>query len=658
MEQPPDQPDCSFLPSPNVFSRSAPTVRVSGVDLKIGEQLVRRLALHHHLLPIYRSLPPHYSTTAASSTLTKLLADSSCFTSILPASIDPSWRAHEQEHPQKNAVEKQNGARSKAARLGGVPPERASRKREQLIALIRVLSPLILARIDDDDDDEALSIVDFCAGCGHVGLLIAALFPQVTVTLLDVKPIALGIASKRADAAGLKNLRTVQCSILDIPNDVRFDIAVALHACGDASDDVLTVAAQRRAAIVVAPCCVGSLASPISSSHLGKSNNNTQNIPINDAEHGSNNLSIVDDNSFDKEDVSSTHTDDVAPQSVALSKFITANEFALLARAADFGELATGKDHWRGIAKMMIEKDRLTGLLEKGYSCSMLVKMRPEHCTPKNDVLVVWPPGLSNDEETAILEAWPVDQRANGAIDDFLDSSVLRGLGADEVNAVERMLRDVVCGPDSPGVYFSPPGGGKRARKVVHAVAAGLNLTHESVGRSVSRQVVVTRHKYWPVFFDHYLGVGGPHVDSTAKKLSSLIPTEYAERRHFVRGGAHHVTIVSPPELGRMLSKFQGDNEACLELCYQQLVGSTFHIIGIGTVTKQMEIDGEKRTEEKSYFAAVEWPEAQQFRKKLGLKAHDFHITLGFKNKDVHGLAKDASTLIHSFDLTCSPWLS
>jgi hypothetical protein len=36
-----------------------------------------------------------------------------------------------------------------------------------------------------------------------------------------------------------------------------FDLALALHACGNATDRVLQMAVARRAAYVVSPCCVG-----------------------------------------------------------------------------------------------------------------------------------------------------------------------------------------------------------------------------------------------------------------------------------------------------------------------------------------------------------------------------------------------------------------
>lgn len=39
--------------------------------------------------------------------------------------------------------------------------------------------------------------------------------------------------------------------------DDPFDVCLALHACGNATDFALLQAQQRRAAYVVSPCCVG-----------------------------------------------------------------------------------------------------------------------------------------------------------------------------------------------------------------------------------------------------------------------------------------------------------------------------------------------------------------------------------------------------------------
>ena len=140
----------------------------------------------------------------------------------------------------------------------------------------------------------------------------------------------------------------------------------------------------------------------------------------------------------------------IAPKSILLSDMVSLDAFALLAPAADVGELMTGKDQWRGIAKMILEQDRIKGLREKGYENVMLVKMRPESCTPKNDVLVAWPEDGSDSKTKSDEFTWGIDHQGNGVIYDFQNASILNGLGIREVETIDRMLRDTCL------LYTSP----------------------------------------------------------------------------------------------------------------------------------------------------------------------------------------------------------
>lgn len=100
-----------------------------------------------------------------------------------------------------------------------------------------------------------LHVVDF--GCGTGGLLLplAHLFPHVTFTGVEMKPAAVRILERRAAAAGLTNVRTFLGMIEAFTQP--FDVALALHACGNATDHALARAQQLRAAFLVSPCCVG-----------------------------------------------------------------------------------------------------------------------------------------------------------------------------------------------------------------------------------------------------------------------------------------------------------------------------------------------------------------------------------------------------------------
>ncbi|MEW5312554.1 MAG: hypothetical protein WDW38_004181 [Sanguina aurantia] len=124
-------------------------------------------------------------------------------------------------------------------------------KRHQVDSFMILLCQLLR------DPLRSYHIVDF--GCGSGGLLLplAALLPHCTFTGIDYKPAAVVIMRQRAAAAGLTNVRGVVGMIEAF--DERFDVGVALHACGNATDHALLQCVRYRAAYIANPCCVGKL---------------------------------------------------------------------------------------------------------------------------------------------------------------------------------------------------------------------------------------------------------------------------------------------------------------------------------------------------------------------------------------------------------------
>ena len=53
-------------------------------------------------------------------------------------------------------------------------------------------------------------VVDFCAGGGHVGLLVAHLHPSVTVHLVENKEESLANAAQRISTLNLSNVKLFQ----------------------------------------------------------------------------------------------------------------------------------------------------------------------------------------------------------------------------------------------------------------------------------------------------------------------------------------------------------------------------------------------------------------------------------------------------------------
>ena len=134
---------------------------------------------------------------------------------------------------------------------GELNADRAARKREQILSTAAYATRLL--RAGD-------RVVEFGAGQGHLGLLIAHLRPDVDVTLLEVKEYSCDGARARVDALGLRNC-AVFCGTVDAfaTSGARLDCAVGLHLCGLLTDSVLELALARRAAVCVVPCCYGQI---------------------------------------------------------------------------------------------------------------------------------------------------------------------------------------------------------------------------------------------------------------------------------------------------------------------------------------------------------------------------------------------------------------
>ena len=111
---------------------------------------------------------------------------------------------------------------------GGLGTDRAIRKQLQLQNLIGAMSPII---------NIGSRIVDFCAGGGHFGIAVAALFPQSQVFIVDYKAESLERAVRRITEGKITNVTIVQ-SNMNFWN-AQFDIGLGLHACGTATDQIL-----------------------------------------------------------------------------------------------------------------------------------------------------------------------------------------------------------------------------------------------------------------------------------------------------------------------------------------------------------------------------------------------------------------------------------
>lgn len=129
----------------------------------------------------------------------------------------------------------------------------------------------------------APSIADMCGGSGHVSAVLLALLPGARVQLVDAGTSGPDIAAARAGALHAEvrdeaNAARGGHGVVDDGSspppqvgaltmcrkelqawDGWFDIGVALHACGEATDIAMDLAQRSSAAMVSVPCCLGRL---------------------------------------------------------------------------------------------------------------------------------------------------------------------------------------------------------------------------------------------------------------------------------------------------------------------------------------------------------------------------------------------------------------
>ena len=134
---------------------------------------------------------------------------------------------------------------------GKLDEERSERKRQQ----IRSLAAHALTTISPGDH-----IVEFGAGQGHLGLLLAHLRPDCSVTLVEIKAHACEGARARVATLSLLNCAVYEGSVEAFAlREEHFDCAVGLHLCGLLTDSVLELAMARRSSVCLVPCCYGQI---------------------------------------------------------------------------------------------------------------------------------------------------------------------------------------------------------------------------------------------------------------------------------------------------------------------------------------------------------------------------------------------------------------
>ncbi|XP_062902895.1 glutathione S-transferase C-terminal domain-containing protein isoform X4 [Mobula hypostoma] len=216
---------------------------------------------------------------------------------------------------------------------GNLSSERALRKQQQLDNIISIVTKL--AKPGD-------TIVDFCSGGGHLGIVLAHTLSSCQVILVENKEESLVRARDRCDVLGLQNIWFLQTNLDYFTGP--FQIGVALHACGVATDMVIDHCIMANAAFVICPCCYG----------------------------------------FIQNTVKYTF-----PRSQKFKSVLSYKEHMILCRFADQTAVQLPAER-RLIGKNcmgLVDLDRAWSAEEHGYKV-YVTSMEPDSCSPKNNLIV------------------------------------------------------------------------------------------------------------------------------------------------------------------------------------------------------------------------------------------------------------------------------
>lgn len=253
-----------------------------------------------------------------------------------------------------------------------------------------------------------LHIVDFGSGSGNLCLPLARLLPHCRFTAVDMNAHSVLLLQQRARLGGLSNVSALVGRIEDF--DKPFDVAVALHACGVATDYALHKAQACRAAYIVCPCCIGKLKFGLKSFEVGDESSTVGAVPVVDEEEAvveveeacseithprSRWLSDALLAAASSAQISfSSHSTELDCSATTLTP---ADIFAAMARAGDIshGEAHSGGTvgqthlhaHEARLCKAHLELDRNMYMRERGYLTALLRLLRAE-LTGKSELLV------------------------------------------------------------------------------------------------------------------------------------------------------------------------------------------------------------------------------------------------------------------------------
>ena len=278
------------------------------------------------------------------------------------------WEEKKEEHTQGSQAAAAEFFSQLPGALDPAPwlvkkPDRAGRKRAQMHALV-----MLALRVVKDGD----TVVDFGAGAGHLGLLIAYLRPSCTVILVEPETYHVEEqARRRMEELGLANCRVFASGVEQFAaSGESFDCGVSLHSCGTITDKALTLCVSRRARFCLCPCCYGEVAE-------------TGLLPRSEAwaEH------------FDKDD---------------FLCFSSAADTVAVKKTEDWLRFPWSPAFARAKRCMrIVDADRMAWAVQVARYQTVICSLLPLACSPKNDVILGVPTEESGPPEEIPL---PIDK--------------------------------------------------------------------------------------------------------------------------------------------------------------------------------------------------------------------------------------------------------
>jgi 2-polyprenyl-3-methyl-5-hydroxy-6-metoxy-1,4-benzoquinol methylase len=129
---------------------------------------------------------------------------------------------------------------------------RGLRKRKQIEQIYELLRSWAIL---DVYDEKRKTVVDFGCGTGNLLLALAYLFPEHDFVGVDLNDTSIRLLNERIKETQMTNVRAKLSLIENF--DEKFDVALALHVCGNATDAVLSACVEKKKSFVCVPCCVG-----------------------------------------------------------------------------------------------------------------------------------------------------------------------------------------------------------------------------------------------------------------------------------------------------------------------------------------------------------------------------------------------------------------